>query len=119
MTPQAERKVLRTSADSGTHRYYISSKYNISSRQGSAAITTPPSPCVVFERLASQAIQILSMPGGLLPRWSQIWKHIVIHKNKIHIDFYKIKIHIDFPKMDLVYSKPSHKKATIALISTS
>ena len=101
MTPQAERKDLRTSADSGTHRYYISSKYNISSRQGSAAITTPPSPCVVFECLASQAIQILSMPGGLLPRWSQIWKHI------------------DFPKMDLVYSKPSHKKATIALISTS
>ena len=45
MTPQAERKDLRISADSGTHRYYISSKYNISSHQGSAAITTPPSPC--------------------------------------------------------------------------
>ena len=45
MTPQAERKDLGTSADSGTHRYYISSKYNISSRQGSAAITTrPPHP---------------------------------------------------------------------------
>ena len=102
MTPQAERKDLGTSADSGTHRYYISSKYNSSSHQGSTAITTPPpSPCVVFERLASQAIQILSMPGGLLPRWSQIWKHIVIHKNKIHIDFYKIKIHIDFHKIDL------------------
>ena len=44
MTPQAERKDLKTSADSGTHRYYISSKYNISSHQGSAANNDPPIP---------------------------------------------------------------------------